>query len=80
MLDPGDVGELRAVVDRQRADPSAPFDVVLGGTSPEDPAAARDMLAPLAEAGMTWWQESVDPRQTDLAGFRRRIRQGPPGI
>jgi hypothetical protein len=28
---------------------------------------------------MTWWQETVDPRQTDLGTFRRRIRQGPPG-
>ena len=62
-----------------RADPAAPFDVLLGGTTPPDPAAARAMLEPLAEAGMTWWQETVDPRQTDLATFRRRVRQGPPG-
>jgi alkanesulfonate monooxygenase SsuD/methylene tetrahydromethanopterin reductase-like flavin-dependent oxidoreductase (luciferase family) len=79
VLDPGDVRALRAVVDRHRADPSAPFDVVLGGSTPEDPGAARAMLDPLAEAGMTWWQECVDPRQTDLARFRRRVRQGPPG-
>jgi hypothetical protein len=37
------------------------------------------VLAPLAEAGVTWWQETVDPRQTDLDAFRRRVRQGPPG-
>jgi hypothetical protein len=37
------------------------------------------MLEPLAEAGMTWWQETVDPRQTDLATFTRRVRKGPPG-
>jgi alkanesulfonate monooxygenase SsuD/methylene tetrahydromethanopterin reductase-like flavin-dependent oxidoreductase (luciferase family) len=79
VLDPGDVRELRAVVDRHRADPSAPFDVMLGGSTPEDPAAARAMLAPLAEAGMTWWQECVDPRQTDLEAFRSRVRRGPPG-
>jgi alkanesulfonate monooxygenase SsuD/methylene tetrahydromethanopterin reductase-like flavin-dependent oxidoreductase (luciferase family) len=79
VLDPGDVRELRAVVDRHRADPAAPFDVLLGGSTPEDPGAARAMLEPLAEAGMTWWQECVDPRQTDLAAFRRRVRQGPPG-
>jgi alkanesulfonate monooxygenase SsuD/methylene tetrahydromethanopterin reductase-like flavin-dependent oxidoreductase (luciferase family) len=79
VLDPGDVRELRAVVDRHRADPAAPFDVLLGGSTPEDPWAARAMLEPLAEAGMTWWQECVDPRQTDLAAFRRRVRQGPPG-
>ena len=79
VLDAGDVRELRAVIDGHRADPSAPFDVVLGGSTPDDPGAARAMLEPLAEAGMTWWQESVDPRQTDLASFRRRVRQGPPG-
>jgi alkanesulfonate monooxygenase SsuD/methylene tetrahydromethanopterin reductase-like flavin-dependent oxidoreductase (luciferase family) len=79
VLDPDDVRELRAVVDRHRSDPSAPFDVMLGGATPEDPVAARDLLAPLAEAGMTWWQECVDPRQTDLEAFRRRVRRGPPG-
>ena len=57
----------------------APFDVMVGGTTPEDPAAARDLLEPLAEAGMTWWQETADPRQTDLAAFTRRVRRGPPG-
>jgi alkanesulfonate monooxygenase SsuD/methylene tetrahydromethanopterin reductase-like flavin-dependent oxidoreductase (luciferase family) len=46
---------------------------------PTDPAAARDLLAALAEAGMTWWQESVDPRQTDLATFRGKVRRAPPG-
>jgi alkanesulfonate monooxygenase SsuD/methylene tetrahydromethanopterin reductase-like flavin-dependent oxidoreductase (luciferase family) len=65
------VGELR----RQEG----PFDLLVGGISPEDPAAARDRLAELAEAGVTWWQETVDPRQTDLDAFRRRVRQGPPG-
>ena len=79
VLEPEELRELLAVVHRHRADPAAPFDVLLGGTTPPDPAAARAMLEPLAEAGMTWWQETVDPRQTDLATFRRRVRQGPPG-
>jgi alkanesulfonate monooxygenase SsuD/methylene tetrahydromethanopterin reductase-like flavin-dependent oxidoreductase (luciferase family) len=78
-LEPDELRQLLAVVRRHRADPAAPFDVLLGGTTPPDPAAARAMLEPLAEAGMTWWQETVDPRQTDLATFRRRVRQGPPG-
>jgi hypothetical protein len=56
----------------------APFDVLVGGMTPEDPAAARDLLEPLAEAGTTWWQESVDPRQGDLDHWRRKVRQGPP--
>jgi alkanesulfonate monooxygenase SsuD/methylene tetrahydromethanopterin reductase-like flavin-dependent oxidoreductase (luciferase family) len=79
VLAPEELGQLLAVVRRHRDDPAAPFDVLLGGITPEDPAAARAMLEPLAEAGMTWWQETADPRQTDLATFRRRVRQGPPG-
>jgi alkanesulfonate monooxygenase SsuD/methylene tetrahydromethanopterin reductase-like flavin-dependent oxidoreductase (luciferase family) len=78
-LEAGEVRELRAVVDGHRDDPAAPFDVLLGGSTPEDRGAARAMLEPLAEAGVTWWQEVVDPRETDLAAFRRRVRQGPPG-
>jgi alkanesulfonate monooxygenase SsuD/methylene tetrahydromethanopterin reductase-like flavin-dependent oxidoreductase (luciferase family) len=79
VLEPDDVRRLRAVVDAHREDPAAPFDVSVGGATPEDPAAARAMLEPLAEAGTTWWQESVDPRETDLEAFRRRVRRGPPG-
>jgi hypothetical protein len=56
----------------------APFDVAVGGTTPEDPAAARALLDPLAEAGATWWQESVDPREGDLDHWRGRVRRGPP--
>ena len=79
VLEADELRQLLAVVHRHREGPAAPFDVMLGGTTPRDPAAARAMLEPLAEAGMTWWQETVDPRQTDLDAFRRRVRQGPPG-
>jgi alkanesulfonate monooxygenase SsuD/methylene tetrahydromethanopterin reductase-like flavin-dependent oxidoreductase (luciferase family) len=77
-LDAGDLRALLAVVGGSR-ESDAPFDVVLGGTTPDDPAAARAVIEPLTEAGMTWWQETADPRQQDLDAFRRRIRQGPPG-
>jgi alkanesulfonate monooxygenase SsuD/methylene tetrahydromethanopterin reductase-like flavin-dependent oxidoreductase (luciferase family) len=77
-LDPDDVRGLLEVVGEYRTS-TEPFDVAVGGTTPDDPAAARDLLAPLAEAGMTWWQESVDPRRTDLEAFRRKVRRGPPG-
>ena len=77
-LDADDLRELLAIV-RAHREPTGPFDVMLGGTTPEDPAAARDVIAPLAEAGMTWWSETIDPRQGDLETWRRRVRQGPPG-
>jgi hypothetical protein len=67
----------------QRADRDGPFEIVLGGVSPGDPAAARDLIAPLADAGATWWDE----RQVQtLVGFDRlapvlrRIEQGPPTL
>jgi alkanesulfonate monooxygenase SsuD/methylene tetrahydromethanopterin reductase-like flavin-dependent oxidoreductase (luciferase family) len=78
LLEPDELRRLLAVV-RASRDPAAPFEVMLGGTTPDDPAAARAVIEPLAEAGMTWWSESVDPRQTDLDAFRRRVRKGPPG-
>jgi alkanesulfonate monooxygenase SsuD/methylene tetrahydromethanopterin reductase-like flavin-dependent oxidoreductase (luciferase family) len=78
LLEPDELRQLLAVV-RASRDPAAPFEVMLGGTTPDDPAAARAVIEPLAEAGMTWWSESVDPRQTDLDAFRRRVRKGPPG-
>jgi alkanesulfonate monooxygenase SsuD/methylene tetrahydromethanopterin reductase-like flavin-dependent oxidoreductase (luciferase family) len=77
-LDADDLRGLLTVVGEDRV-AGEPFDVLVGGVTPEDPAAARAMLAPLAEAGMTWWQETVDPRQTGLDEFRRRVRKGPPG-
>ena len=77
-LDAGDVRGLLDVVHGSRSS-GEPFDVAVGGNTPDDPAAARDFLAPLAEAGTTWWQESVDPRQGDLDHWRRKVRRGPPG-
>ncbi|MFD6156172.1 LLM class flavin-dependent oxidoreductase [Nocardia sp. NPDC060256] len=59
------------------------FDVVVGGISPGDPAKARDLIAPFAEAGATWWDER-QLMTTDalhrLAPVMRRINQGPPTL
>jgi hypothetical protein len=60
-----------------------PFEIVLGGATAGDPGEARDTIAPLAEAGATWWDErqlqSSDDvyRQTPVL---RRIDQGPPSL
>lgn len=75
-----DVRDLVTYVGEHRAD-DKPFDVVVGGTSPTDPAAARDLIAPLAEAGATWWDERRhidEPGLDELAPILRRIEQGPP--
>jgi hypothetical protein len=61
-------------------DEARPFEMVLGGPSPTDAAAARDLLGPLIEAGATWWDErrpiDEDIKRADLVF--RRIEAGPP--
>jgi alkanesulfonate monooxygenase SsuD/methylene tetrahydromethanopterin reductase-like flavin-dependent oxidoreductase (luciferase family) len=78
--------ELRAAIAhlRARRDPSAPLDVIVEGVTPaDDPAAARATLAPWAQAGATWWLESMWSAPADAAGaaaVRRRVEAGPPGL
>jgi alkanesulfonate monooxygenase SsuD/methylene tetrahydromethanopterin reductase-like flavin-dependent oxidoreductase (luciferase family) len=61
---------------------SKPFDIVVGGTTPAGPAAARDVVGPLAGLGVTWWDErlpwgdGLDRTEPIL----RRIEQGPPRL
>ena len=80
------VGELRdlvAFVNEQRTDTSTPYDVIVGGVSPADPARSRALIEPLAEAGATWWDERQLITGTDfyrLDPVLRRIEAGPPSL
>ena len=69
---------------RMAESPAAhPFEFVLGGASPGDPAAARDLIGPLADAGATWWDERQYQRDEDLdrlGPVLRRVEQGPPRL
>jgi hypothetical protein len=59
-----------------------PFDIVIGGTSPAGPAAGHDHVGPLADLGVTWWDERM-PWGDDMdraEPILRRIEQGPPRI
>ena len=59
-----------------------PFDIVIGGPSPAGPAAGRDLVGPLADLGITWWDERM-PWGDDMGRTEpilRRIEQGPPRI
>jgi alkanesulfonate monooxygenase SsuD/methylene tetrahydromethanopterin reductase-like flavin-dependent oxidoreductase (luciferase family) len=77
-LTAGDLGELLAIVRAHRAG-GEPLEVMVGGETPGgDRAAALALVEPLAEAGMTWWTESLEPRRGDLEAMRERVRQGPP--
>jgi hypothetical protein len=77
------VRTIRAWLDERRAR-TTPFDIIWESDTPgDDPARAADTVRPWAEAGLTWWLESVwqGPRTcNDLAGMRERIAQGPSRI
>src|SRR5882757_1776011 len=73
------VRDLVAFVREQRGD--GPFEIVLGGVSPGNPAQARELIEPLMEAGATWWDErqlQTSDELDRLAPVLRRIEQGPP--
>ncbi|KAA2261111.1 LLM class flavin-dependent oxidoreductase [Solihabitans fulvus] len=78
------VRELVDYVRRHREDrQDSPFEIVLGGISPGDPAKARDLIQPLADAGATWWDERqliTSAELHQLAPVLRRVNQGPPAL
>jgi alkanesulfonate monooxygenase SsuD/methylene tetrahydromethanopterin reductase-like flavin-dependent oxidoreductase (luciferase family) len=59
-----------------------PFDIVIGGLSPADAAAGRDVVGPLADLGVTWWDERMplDDQLERVEPILRRIDHGPPRI
>jgi alkanesulfonate monooxygenase SsuD/methylene tetrahydromethanopterin reductase-like flavin-dependent oxidoreductase (luciferase family) len=76
----GEVRELVGYLAEQRGDQTGrPFDVVVGGAS--DPASAADLVAPLRDAGATWWDErqvQSNPDHYRADAVLRRIEAGPP--
>jgi hypothetical protein len=85
---PPDVSEVRELVRFLRGCRAEngladrPFDIVIGGMSPVGPAAGHDLVGPLADLGITWWDERM-PWGDDLERAEpilRRIEQGPPRI
>lgn len=83
-MTPDRLREMVAWLGAERGSDRPPMDVIMEGDTPgDDPAAAADQLRPLAEAGLTWWIESIwhEPEnRAGVAGMRERIRQGPPRL
>ncbi|WP_202867616.1 LLM class flavin-dependent oxidoreductase [Kribbella pittospori] len=78
-----EVRELIAFLRDNGAGTTTPYDVIVGGISPADPAQSRALIEPLAEAGATWWDERQLLGGTDfyrLDPVLRRIEQGPPSL
>jgi alkanesulfonate monooxygenase SsuD/methylene tetrahydromethanopterin reductase-like flavin-dependent oxidoreductase (luciferase family) len=80
LLTPEDLRALRAYVAEHRGPDH--YEIIYEGESPSDDLdRAAATVYPYAEAGATWWIESVwaSPwERGGLAGMRTRIRQGPP--
>jgi alkanesulfonate monooxygenase SsuD/methylene tetrahydromethanopterin reductase-like flavin-dependent oxidoreductase (luciferase family) len=57
-----------------------PFDACFTGASPSSPdIETADRLGRLAEAGMTWWIETLDDPEIAFETHRERVLAGPPG-
>ena len=80
-MTPADIHDLKLYVTQQRPI-NAPFDIVFEGETPGDnPERAAAIVRPYADAGVTWWLESVwhtPESQGGVEGMRQRIKQGPP--
>ncbi|MFL5682475.1 MAG: LLM class flavin-dependent oxidoreductase [Chloroflexota bacterium] len=74
---PADIGAVAARAARER--PGRPIEIVVEGTTPDDPAGAAAVVTPLADAGATWWLES-DWTGATVESLRSRIGAGPPVV
>ncbi|MFD5696795.1 LLM class flavin-dependent oxidoreductase [Streptomyces lasiicapitis] len=80
------LGEFRELVayvegERERLGARGAYEFVLGGATPGDADHAGELLAPLRDAGATWWDErqlQTGPGIDRLDPVLRRIEQGPP--
>ena len=78
---PDDIREMRTFVEQNRTETTA-FDIVMEGVTPGDePEKAAATVRPWADAGATWWIESMWESIGNEEGqnsFQKRIQQGPP--
>jgi len=80
LLTPQDVQDVRAFINKERTS-REPFEIaIISWTDPSDPGAATAKVAAYAEAGTTWWLESLYMQQNSLEELRKRIRVGPPKV
>lgn len=77
-LTPAEIRDMVAYIKEHRAS-GDPFEVMYGGqTSGREVAEDAAIVAPYAEAGLTWWLEYRLPWLSSLAEVRERVRKGPP--
>ncbi len=75
---PETIREIKEYVEERR---DGAFDIVWEGQTPgEDPERAASIVRPFAEAGATWWIESMWTPPNEPDDLRVRIKQGPPRV
>ena len=79
---PEELRARKATIEALRSSPSSLDIITEGETPPHDPARATAIVRPYAEAGATWWLESMWEWEgiTRNYDMRTRIRSGPPNI
>jgi alkanesulfonate monooxygenase SsuD/methylene tetrahydromethanopterin reductase-like flavin-dependent oxidoreductase (luciferase family) len=90
-ITPDEWRELLAYIGKYRT-ATTPFDAIHSGSTPGDnPSQAAELVESYAQAGVTWWVESIDPWRFGWSWevpwapeatvlMRERVRQGPPKI
>ncbi|HKH78009.1 MAG TPA: LLM class flavin-dependent oxidoreductase [Rubrobacteraceae bacterium] len=77
---PDDIRAMREYVEENR-EAAGDYDIVWEGMTPGgDPARAAETVRPYAEAGATWWIESMWTPPNEPDDLRRRIEAGPPRV
>jgi alkanesulfonate monooxygenase SsuD/methylene tetrahydromethanopterin reductase-like flavin-dependent oxidoreductase (luciferase family) len=75
---PETIREIKEYVQERK---EGPFEIVWEGQTPgDDPELAASIVRPFAEAGATWWIESMWMPPNEPEDLRVRIRQGPPRV
>ncbi len=76
-LKPDDIRAMKAWIDRNRA-ATTEFDIIMDGKTPgNDRERAVEIIRSWADAGVTWWLETMW-ETSELERVLTRIRQGPP--
>ena len=78
-LSTAQVEELTAYVRQCRGEVDTPCEVVYSATTPASGHPDKEIVAAFADAGATWWLETMLPAQWPPERARDRIRRGPPG-
>jgi len=77
-VSPDDIRAMKTYVGEHRT-AATPFDIIWEGETPGDnPEQAASIIGPYAEAGVTWWMETMWNSPDGLKSVRKRINQSPP--